>query len=149
MSRLPRHIIVAIIAGLIGYLAAPKILGGSAESVLKGIEWHAALVSAGLWFAFSLLLRKPKIQQWLIIGFISPFLGVPLFYQMAAWKSGYGTHLPELGSALFIGLMAAGLLSWILIPVGLLTGGLAAAVSRPFAKNEAEQDSAHQSTTAP
>lgn len=129
-------------AAIVGFIAAPRILGGTAESVLRGIEWHAALVSAGLWFTFSLLLRKPKIQQWLIIGFVSPFIGVPLFYQMAAWKSGYGAQLPELGSALFVGLMAATLLSWLLIPVGLLTGGLAAAVSRPFAKIEAQQATA-------
>ena len=129
-------------AAIVGFIAAPRILGGSAESVLRGIEWHAAMVSAGLWFTFSLLLRKPKIQQWLIIGFVSPFIGVPLLYQMAAWKSGYGSQLPELSSALFVGLMAATLLSWLLIPVGLLTGGLAAIVSRPFAKNEAQQGAA-------
>ncbi len=139
MSRIPRHLTVALMAAIVGFVAAPLILGGTAESILRGIEWHAALVSAGLWFTFSLLLRKPKIQQWLITGFVSPFIGVPLLYQMAAWKSGYGAQLPELGSALFVGLMAATLLSWLLIPVGLLTGGLAAAVSRPFKKIEAQQ----------
>ncbi|QQL44587.1 hypothetical protein [Sulfuriroseicoccus oceanibius] len=139
MKRLPRHLSIALVAAIVGFIAAPRILGVSAESVLRGIEWHAAIVSAGLWFTFSLLLRKPKIQQWLIIGFVSPFIGVPLFYQMAAWKSGYGSQLPELGSALYVGLIAATLLSWLLIPVGLLTGGLAAIVSRPFAKIEAQQ----------
>lgn len=139
MKRLPRHLSVAIVAALVGFFAAPRILGGSAESVLRGIEWHAALISAGLWFVCSLLLKRPKVQQWLIIGFLSPFVGVPLFYQMAAWRSGYGSQLPELGSALLVGLIAAALLSWILIPVSLFTGGLAAVVSRAFENAETDQ----------
>ncbi|MBK1790049.1 hypothetical protein [Persicirhabdus sediminis] len=142
MSRLPRHLAIAFIAALVAYIAAPRILGEAAESVLREIEWYAALVSAGLWFIFSLILTKPKIQQWLILGFISPFIGLPLFYSIAAWNSGYGTQIPEQGSALLFGLMAAGLLSWLLIPVGLLTGLLAAAVSRAFAKLETQQAAA-------
>ena len=55
---------------------------------------------------------------------------VPLFYQLMAWFFVYGFHSYGFGSPLQVGLMVAGILSWIVPPLGLLIGLCSAGVSR-------------------
>ena len=48
-----------------------------------------AALSVGLvWLVFTLTLKTPRTQQWMILGFISPIFFVPLFYQLMAWFDG-------------------------------------------------------------
>ena len=145
MRALLRHLAVALGAAFVAFVTTPSIaqlfsafsLFMENESATK-FGFLAALVSAFLWFLFSLLLRKPKLQQWIIIGFVSPFFDVPLFYQAVAFQSGYGTDFPEIGSALLLGLITAGLISPLLIPIGMVTGAPSSMISR-FIETNGEQ----------
>ena len=104
-----------------------KFIGSPA--LFSGIEWNAAYSFAEDWLLFSVLLWKPNVGKWLILGFISPFVWLPIFYQVIVWHQGYDFYFPELGPALLVGLMTA---------VGLFCGGFAALISGVFEEFEAE-----------
>ena len=145
MRRLPRHLIVAFIAAW-----APIIFLPFAQGMIKamhGIELQAMLVSFTLWFAISLFIRRSKISLWLIAGFVSPFIGLPLICTFAS-DSGLqnGSLQPEavdsanvigsiIGKLLF-GFVSAIFLSWIFIPVGLLMGLIGHGISNLFRNYE-------------
>jgi len=137
MRDIPRHLAVAISTALVAYLVAPYIgrYGYSLnmfteDTPVDGVGFVAALAVGGVWFVFSLFLREPRFQQWLILGFFSPIISVPLFYQYTAWLSGSGSHSYGFESPLWIGLMVTGILCWIFVPFGLLTGGVSAFVAQ-------------------
>jgi|GEM_PF-5744986 len=137
MRTIPRHFAVAIATALVAYLIAPYIarygysLNMFTENTpVDGVGSVAAVVTGCVWFVFSLILRKPKLQQWLIIGFFSPVLSVPLFYQLTAWLSDSGSHSYGFGAPLWVGLMVAGMFCWIFVPFGLLTGGVSGFVAK-------------------
>ena len=132
-----RHAAVVPFASLLAILAAPYIarLGYSfnaftENSSVDGVGAVAALSVGLVWLVFTLTLKRPRTQQWMIFGFISPIFFVPLFYQLMAWFGGYGSHSYGFGSPLLIGLMVAGILSWIFVPLVLLIGLCSAGVTR-------------------
>ena len=135
MKRVPRHFLI-VIAAIVSFFLMLKFIGTPA--LFSGIEWNAAYSFAGVWLLSSVLLWKPNVGKWLILGFISPFAWLPIFYQVIAWHQGYGFYFPELGSALLVGLLTAGGLFWILIPLGLFCGGFAALISGVFEEFEVE-----------
>ncbi len=140
MRALPRHFAVAISAAIVAFLVAPCIAryGYSLNAFTEGtpvddVGLVAALAVGYVWFAFSLFLRTPKFHQWLILGFFSPMLSVPLFYQITDWLSDYELHSYWFGlreSPLWKGLMVTFVLCWIFIPFGLLTGVVSAFASK-------------------
>ena len=92
-----RHAAVVAFASLLAFLAAPYIarLGNSfntftENSSVDGVGAVAALSVGLVWLVFTLTLKRPRTQQWMILGFISPIFFVPLFYQLSAWFAGYG-----------------------------------------------------------
>lgn len=136
MKTLLRHATVVVSASLLAFLIAPYVarLGYSfnaltENSSVDGVGAVAALSVGLVWLVFTLALKRPRTQQWMILGFMSPIFFVPLFYQLTAWFSGYGSHTYGFGSPLQIGLMVAGILSWILVPFGLLIGLCSAGVT--------------------
>ena len=136
MKILLRHAAVVASASLVAFLVAPSIarLGYSfnafsENSSVEGVGNLAALSVGLVWLVFTLTLKRPRIQQWLILGFISPIFFVPLFYQLTAWFAGYSSHSYGLGYPLKIGLLVAGILSWIFVPLGLLIGLCSAGVT--------------------
>ena len=137
MKTLLRHAAVVASASLLAFFITPYIarLGYSfnaftANSSVDGVGAVAALSVGLVWLVFTLTLRRPRTQQWVILGFISPIFFVPLFYQLTAWFAGYGSHSYGFGSPLQIGLMVAGILSWVFVPLGLLIGLCSAGVIR-------------------
>jgi ABC-type spermidine/putrescine transport system permease subunit II len=140
MKFLPRHFAVAISAAIVALLIAPCIAryGYSLNAFAKGtpvvgVGLVAALAVGSVWFVFSLFLRAPKFHQWLILGFFSPILSVPLFYQITDWLSDYEIHSYGFSfreSPLWKGLMVTLVLCWIFIPFGLLTGVVSAFASK-------------------
>jgi hypothetical protein len=136
MKTLLRHAAVVASASLLAFLIAPYVarLGYSfnaftENSPVDGVGAVAALSVGLVWLVFTLALKKPRTQQWVILGFVSPILFVPLFYQLTAWFAGYGSHSYGFGSPLQIGMMVAGILSWIFVPLGLLIGLSSACVT--------------------
>ena len=132
-----RHAAVVAFASLLAFLAAPCIarLGYSfnaftENSSVDGLGAFAALSVGFVWLVFTLTLKTPRTQQWMILGFISPIFFVPLFHQLMVWFGRYGSHSYGFGSPLEIGLMVAGILSWIFVPLGLLIGLCSAGVTR-------------------
>ncbi len=145
MKTLLRHISVVAGAAFLAFLIAPYIarygysLSAFTESsAVDGVRAVAALAVGLVWLIFTLALTKPRIQQWMILGFFSPILFVPLFYQFTAWFAGYGSHSYGFGSPLEIGLMVAGMLSWIFVPFGLLIGVSSAVITRLIDNNKME-----------
>jgi hypothetical protein len=136
MKTLLRHAAVVASASLLAFLIAPYVarLGYSfnaftENSSVDGVGAVAALSVGLVWLVFTLTLKRPRTQQWVILGFLSPILFVPLFYQLTAWFAGYGSQSYGFGSPLQIGLMVAGILSWIFVPLGLLIGLCSAGVT--------------------
>lgn len=136
MKTLLRHAAVVASASLMAFLIAPYVakLGYSfsaftEDSSVDGVGTVAALSVGLVWLVFTLALKRPRTQQWMIVGFISPIFFVPLFYQLTAWFAGYGSHSYGFESPLLIGLMVAGILSWIFVPFGLLIGLCSAGVT--------------------
>ncbi len=93
-------------------------------------------VSACLWLAFSLCLRKPRPQQWLILGFLSPFLGAPLTLGTFALLRDHSLSLGLAAESALFGMLAALLAFWYTIPIGLGMGLVAALLSRVFSRLE-------------
>jgi hypothetical protein len=127
VKTLTRHAAVVASASLLAFLTVPYIarLGYSfnafsANSSVDCVRAVAALSLGLVWLVFTLTLRRPRTQQWVILSFISPIFFVPLFYQLADWFAGYGAHSHGFESPLQIGLMVAGILSWIFVPLGVL-----------------------------
>ena len=158
MRRLPRHLIIAFIAAWVPILFLPFAQG--MIKALQGIELQAMLVSFTLWFLISLFIRRSKLSLWLIAGFVSPFIGLPLVCSLAT-DSGIrsGSVQPEavhnanlVGtfiSKLLFGFISAVFLSWIFIPVGLLMGLIGHGVSRIFRGYEGTTASAARNLTKP
>jgi hypothetical protein len=151
MRRLPRHLIIGFIAA---WLPILFLLSGQAMiKALHGIELQAMMVSFLLWFIFSLLIRRNKIAPWLIVEFISPFIGLPVvFYflsetglQNAVVGSGTTSVTNFVGSTvskLVFGFISAAFLSWIFVSVGMLMGLAGFGVSRLFARYEKKNSGA-------
>ena len=136
MKTLLRHAAVVASASLLAFLIAPYVArvgrpfsAFTANSSVDGVGAGAALSVGLVWLVFSLMLKRPRAQQWVILGFVSPIFFVPLFYQLTAWFAGYGTHSYGFGYPLQIGLMVAGILSWIFVPIGLLIGLCSAGIT--------------------
>ena len=132
-----RHAAVVASASFLAFLVAPYIarLGYSFNAFTENSpvdsEGAVAALSVGLvWLVFTLTLKSPRTQLWMIFGFISQIFFVPLFYQLMACFVGYGSHSYGFGSPLQVGLMVAGILSWFLLPLGLLIGLCSAGVTR-------------------
>jgi hypothetical protein len=152
MRALPRHLAVAISAAIVALLIDPCIAryGYSPNASTEGtlvdcVNLGAALAAGCVWLVFSLLLRKPKFHQWLILGFFSPILSVPLFFQLTDWLSDYELNSYGFGlreSPLWKGFVVAIVLYWISIPFGLLTGVVAAFASK-LADKLMQNKSAH------
>ena len=124
-----RHAAVVVFASFLAFLAAPYIarIGYSFNAFIEnssvdGVGAFAALSVGFGWLVFTLTPKMPRTQQWMILGFILPIFFVPLFYQLMAWFTGYGSHSYGFGSPLEISLTVAGILSWIFVPLGLLIG---------------------------
>ena len=88
----------------------------------------AALAVGLVWLLFSLLLKKPRTHQWLALGFISPFLVLPLFLLLGAWFEGHG----DPRTPLYLGFMVAVVFSWLCIPLGLAIGTSSAIITWLF-----------------
>ena len=137
MKTLLRHAAVVASASLLAFFIAPYIarLGNlfnafTTNSSVDGVGAFAAFSVGLVWLVFTLTLRRPRTQHWVILGFISPIFFVPLFYQLTAWFPGYGSHSYGFESPLQIGFIVAGILSWFFVPLGLLIGLCSAGVTR-------------------
>ena len=137
MKTLLRHAAVVASASLLAFLIAPHVarLGYSfiaftENSSVDGVGPVGALSVGLVWLVFTLTLKRPRTQHWVILGFISPIFFVPLFYQLTAWFPGYGSHSYGFESPLQIGLIVAGILSPVFVPLGLLIGLCSAGVTR-------------------
>ena len=104
MERVTRHFLI-VIAAIVSFFLMLKFIG--IPALFSGIEWNTAYSFAVVWLLFSVLFWKPNVGKWLILGFISPFVWLPIFYQVIAWHQGYGFYFPELGPALLAGLLTA------------------------------------------
>jgi hypothetical protein len=145
MRRLPRHLIIAFIAAWVPILFLPFAQG--MIKALQGIELQAMLVSFTLWFSISAFIKQSKLRSWLIAGFVSPFIGLPLVCCFAS-NTGLqaGSIQPEVVnnatfvgliiSKLFFGFISAVFLSWIFVPTGILMGILGHGISRLFGSYE-------------
>ena len=150
IRRIPRHVSIATAAAFVGYLTLPRMSGSEPGSALKGLGLPGAIVLVILWFGFSLMLRRPKSQQWLVLGFVSPFVGGPLLFLYLAFAAGgvrSATDLGNVGTALAIGLGGAVMLSWMVVPIGMGMGCIAALISRAWSKHEAGQAAGPQRLT--
>jgi energy-coupling factor transporter transmembrane protein EcfT len=78
MRKLPRHLIIGFIASWFPIIFLP--FGQGIMKSLEGIELYAMLVSFLLWFSISMIFKSPKLQFWILAGFISPFIGLPLVF---------------------------------------------------------------------
>ena len=144
-------------AALIAYFVVPYIarygyslIAITANTPENGVGLVAAIVVGLVWLMFSLFLRKPKFQQWFILGFFSPIITVPIFYQLTAWISQREQHSYGFGtreSPLWIGLMVTIMLCWLLVPFGLLTAGISGLVAKFVDNLIQNKDSANQPTT--
>jgi len=136
MKTLLRHAAVVAAASLIAFLIAPYIarLGYSfiaftENASVDGVSAAGALSVGIVWLVFTLMLKRPRTQHWLILGFVSPIFFVPLFYHLTAWFEDYGSHSYGFGDRLQISLIVTGILSWIFVPLGLLIGLSSAGVT--------------------
>lgn len=125
MNSIIRHIAVAASSGLFALITVPlaiellSALSLGDDSPVLSFTLMAAGVSTILWFILSLILKNPRLQKWLILGFASPLLGIPIFYIALGAQSS-----ASLSESLFFGILATGFLSWIFIPLGILNGVL-------------------------
>ncbi len=138
IRRVPRHISIAIAAAFVGFFTLPGMFGPEIGSALKGLSVLGAMVSAILWLGFSLMLWRPKTQQWLILGFVSPFLGGSLLFLSLALMSGDIRSVSDLFTALGIGFGWAVTLVWIVVPIGIGMGFIASLIARAWREHEAE-----------
>ena len=145
MRRLPRHLIIAFIAAWAPILFLPFAQG--VIKALQGIELQAMLVSFILWFSISFFIRRSKLRLWMIAGFVSPFIGLPLvccFASDAGPRVGSiqpeavsnATFVGTVISKLLFGFISAVFLSWIFVPTGILMGILGHTISRLFGSYE-------------
>jgi hypothetical protein len=141
MRRLPRHLIIGFIAAWLPIVFLP--FAQHLIKALGGIELQAMFVSFTLWFSISLLIRQTKLSLWLIAGFVSPFIGLPLVCCFASEsRLQVGAIQPEavdmttfvglIISKLLFGFISAVFLSWIFIPTGILIGTLGHGISKLF-----------------
>jgi hypothetical protein len=146
MKKLHRHILVVAVAALLAFVISPYLADfcsfgfsyteESSSDILKRV---AALAVGLVWLGFTLALRNPRPQKWLILGFLSPILCVPLHYQLSAWFAGYGMGTVGYETPLIEGLMVAGIFSWIFVPCGVIFGSSSAFITWLLEDEEAEQ----------
>jgi hypothetical protein len=153
MRRLPRHLIIGFIAAWL-----PMVFLPFAQPVIKaleGIELQAMFVSFTLWFSISLLIRQSKLSLWLIAGFVSPFIGLPIVCCFASNTGLQGgsiqpeavnnaTFVGSIISKLLFGFISAVFLSWIFVPTGILMGILGYGISKLFGSYENRSTSGSQ-----
>lgn len=145
MRRLPRHLIIGFIAAWLPIVFLP--FAQPMIKALEGIGLQAIFVSFSLWFSISLLIRQTKLSLWLIAGFVSPFIGLPLvccFASDTGLQSGAiqpeavnsATFVGSIISKILFGFISAVFLSWIFIPTGILMGILGHGISKLFGSYE-------------
>jgi hypothetical protein len=129
MKHLPRHLSIALAAGLFAFFVIPDFAGKLKNVSPYELRIYSAVVSALLWFSLSAYIPKPALKKWMIAGFLSPFLGFPLVYKLAATYP---------NNSFVTGFQLTLVLSWILIPGGLLMGLIASGISKWFEPGHAK-----------
>ena len=133
MRSILRYITIALAAFLIGSVATPLTVAlltafslfDTQESILR-LGLIGGIASAITWLTASFCLHDFRVQQWMILGFLSPFVGVPIFFLLTSYAAGAVSFT----IALQAGVITAGMLCPLLCPVGLLSGWIISAVWR-------------------
>ncbi len=125
-----RHGAVAATAALLTYVPVAIAFQYVAGSPVAPLILAPALTSGALWLAASLVQPRSKLSLWLVFGAVLPFLTFALASWWLPHTGGVGHAdrgaLAPLSAALGQALQIA----HILIPCGLLMGGLAHLMAR-------------------
>jgi len=156
VTAIARHACIASSAAIIAFIAAPGVTNYQSSFSLftenrsvPGVAWITTPIYAALWLVFSLSLRHPRFQQWLILGFISPLICVPMVYLGMAITSGNGWSSIAGFSPLILGLIASWLMSWLLIPIGLMMGVIANFITQMLTSATTNRQPTTPSTQTP
>ncbi|MEM6912253.1 MAG: hypothetical protein AAF555_11825 [Verrucomicrobiota bacterium] len=130
IRRLPRHIAITTAAAIVGFFTLPGMFGTEISGFLQWMSLPGAIVSGCVWLTFSLMLPRPKAQQWMILGFFSPFLGAPLLFILIGALSGNIQSVADLGTAVGMGLSWTALSVFIVVPIGTGMGLIASVIAK-------------------